>query len=53
MNQTKSRMTDVMVHSVPLFASSWVALFSLIRNNLGKERDDADPQLEGDRFEAT
>ena len=40
MNQSKNRMTGVMAPSAPLFASSWVALFSFLRHSLGKDQDD-------------
>jgi len=36
MNQTKNSFSGVTVHPIPLFASSWVALFCLLRNNLVK-----------------
>lgn len=34
MNQSKNSFSGVTVHPIPLFASSWVALFCLLRNNL-------------------
>ena len=52
MNQAKNRMTDVMVHPVPLFASTWVALYCLLRNSLVKPRDVADPHAEIDKIDA-
>ena len=52
MNQTKNRMTDVMVRPVPMFASTWVALYCLLRKSLGKPRDAADPHAEIDKIDA-
>jgi hypothetical protein len=40
MNQYKNSMNGVTVHPVPLFASSWVALFCFLRNSLAKGRDE-------------
>jgi len=52
MNQAKNRMTDVMAQPVPLFASTWVALYCLLRNSLGKGGDAADPHTEIDKIDA-
>ena len=42
MNETKDSLTGVQAPSAPLFASSWVALFSFLRHSLGKDQDSAD-----------
>jgi hypothetical protein len=36
MNQVKQRTESEMVNEFPLFASSWVALFHLLRENFTK-----------------
>ncbi|MFT5139435.1 MAG: hypothetical protein ACI9H8_001359 [Lysobacterales bacterium] len=41
MNEVKDRMTGVVVHPVPLFASSWVALFCLLRTSFVNGRNEA------------
>jgi hypothetical protein len=49
MNEMKDSMTGVDVHPVPLFASSWVALFCLLRSNFAKSRNEADAAIDPDR----
>lgn len=46
MNQAKDSFSGVAVHSVPLFASSWIALFSLLRNNLANYQAKSDTGTE-------
>ena len=48
MNQLKNNMTDGAAHPVPLFASSWVALYCLLRNSLAKSRSEANAKVEND-----
>ena len=52
MNQTKNRMTDVMVQHVPMFASTWVAMYCLLRNSLGKQSDATNPHAKIDKIDA-
>lgn len=42
MGQMKSFSTGAAVHPVPLFASSWVALYRYLRQNFGRNRKRAD-----------
>ena len=46
MNQVKNSMNGVLVHPIPLFASSWVALFCLLRSNLAKSRSEPGAEIE-------
>jgi hypothetical protein len=41
MNQFKQNTGGTLVQTAPLFASSWAALFSLLRDGLAKGRDNA------------
>jgi len=42
MGQLKNSTTGAAIQPVPLFASSWVALFRHFQENLGKKREDDD-----------
>ena len=53
MNQVKNNMTDTMVQTVPLFSSSWVALFCILRNSLATSRLQAAAAIERSRPQAT
>jgi hypothetical protein len=52
MNQTKNSFSGVTVHPIPLFASSWVALFCLLRSSLvnyqAKSESDTEQREAGD-----
>ena len=48
MNEFKNGMSGVTVHPVPLFASSWVALFCFLRSSLAKGRDESVSEI-GDK----
>jgi len=49
MNQLKNSMNSVVVHPVPLFASSWVALFYLLRTSFMKSgsESEAESKIDG------
>jgi hypothetical protein len=49
MNQSKDSVTGVIVHPVPLFASSWIALFCFLKDSLGQSRMDTEQPAEKDR----
>lgn len=51
MNQIKHSISGVIVHPVPLFASSWVALYCYIRNILDKDRTQGDSPAEAPQTE--
>ena len=51
MNHLKDRMTGGVVNPAPLFASSWVALYCLLRNSLAKSRQEASARVENDNSE--
>ncbi len=46
MNRCKHNISGVIVDPVPLFASSWVALYCYIRNILDKARTQGDSPAE-------
>jgi hypothetical protein len=48
MNQVKDSLSGVNVHPVPLFASSWVALFTLLRSNFVKGRHETSADIKDD-----
>lgn len=47
-NEVKQSADSVAVHPVPLFASSWVALFSFLRSNLLGEAGAGAPESTDD-----
>ncbi len=48
MNQLKDSMSGVIVHSETLFASSWVALYCLLRNSFEKGHSETEAKTEHD-----
>ncbi len=48
MNELKNSMTRTDVQPEPLFASSWVALYCLLRNSFAKSRSETGTQAEKD-----
>ena len=46
MNEAKNSFSGVTARPVPLFASSWMALFSLLRNNLVNHQAKSDTDTE-------
>ena len=46
MNQAKNSFSGAAEHPEPLFASSWMALYSLLRDNLGKHQDKSESDTE-------
>ena len=39
MNQCRNNLNNAPEQAAPLFASSWVALYLLLRDGLGKDRE--------------
>ena len=48
MNQLKNSMNSVVVQPVPLFASSWVALFYLLRTSFMKSSNETGNETKHD-----
>jgi hypothetical protein len=49
MNQAKDSFTSVRVNPEPLFASSWVALYSLLRRNFANGRNETETETENEQ----